>query len=261
MAELEERLSKTNQSVEKAFSIIELLSKNKDPMRIQDISRELNINASTLVRFLTTLMKCGYVAQDQMTSRYFLTYKVCSIAYRVSSQPRLPETTHPFLKRLSESCNESVCLAVEQDMLAVYIDVVEGSDQMLRTTQRIGNVAPMHCTGVGKVLLMGYDEERLDRLIEERGLQHFTPNTLTSKESLMRELEEIRRRGYAYDNEECEIGSRCIAAPVRDYTGNIIAALSITGPIFRMGDEVLSQMLPVLLGMAKTLSEKFGYDG
>lgn len=259
MATLEERLSKTNQSTEKVLSIIELLSKNKEPMRIQDIAKELKINASTVVRFLTTLMKCGYVSQDDLTSRYYLTYKICSIAYRVNSQLRLREIIHPYLQELSRIFNESVCLAIEQEMSVVYIDVVEGPDQMLRTMQRIGNVAPLHCTGVGKLLLLNYDSNKIDRMIAEKGMQKFTKNTIVNKLDLTMELQKVRLADYAYDNEECEIGARCIAVPIRDFTGNIIAAVSVTGPIFRMEDRRLQSNMPTLLNTAKTISHKLGY--
>ncbi|HEY5585202.1 MAG TPA: IclR family transcriptional regulator [Ruminiclostridium sp.] len=260
LAILDERLSKTNQSTEKVLSIIELFSKNKEPMRIQDIAKKLEINASTVVRFLTTLMKCGYVSQNELTSRYYLTYKICSIAYRVSSQLRLGEIIHPYMQKLSKILNESVCLAIEQEMSVVYIDVVEGPDQMLRTMQRIGNVAPMHCTGVGKLLLLNYDSNKIDHIIAEKGMQKFTKNTIVNKLDLTMELQKVRLADYAFDNEECEIGARCVAAPIRDFTGKIIAAISVTGPIFRMDDKHCEQIISILVNSAKNISNKYGYS-
>ncbi len=256
----EDKTTKLNQSVEKVFSIIELLSKNRDPMRLQDMSKELKINASTLVRFLATLMKCGYVSQEKDSSRYFLTFKICSLAARVSSQLRLREVANPYLKDLSAHCGESVCLAIEQDMSVVYVDVIEGKDQMLRTMNRIGNVAPMHCTGVGKLMLLNYDDAKLNQLIAERGLQKFTENTITTKKDLVAELNTIRRQGYAYDNEECEIGAKCISFPIRDYTGNVIAAISVTGPIFRMTQEYIDSQIPYIRNTALEISKRVGYD-
>ena len=167
---------------------------------------------------------------------------------------------NPYLKDLSAHCGESVCLAIEQDMSVVYVDVIEGKDQMLRTMNRIGNVAPMHCTGVGKLMLLNYDDAKLNQLIAERGLQKFTENTITTKKDLVAELNTIRRQGYAYDNEECEIGAKCISFPIRDYTGNVIAAISVTGPIFRMTQEYIDSQIPYIRNTALEISKRVGYD-
>lgn len=251
--------SKSNQSVEKVFNIIELLAENGEPMRILDISKKLGMSTSTVLRFLATLESCGYVCQDEETLKYYLTYKICNIANKVSSTASVRDIAHPYLKRLSKIFGESVSLAVEQEMSVVYIDVVEGPDQMLKTTQRIGNIAPMHCTGIGKLFLLEYPESKLDKLIDIKGLHRFTQNTLTSKEQLLDELKKIREQGYAYDNEECEVGARCIAFPIRDYTGKIVAGISVTGPVSRLTDELIEKRLKYIFDMSNEISRKLGY--
>jgi DNA-binding IclR family transcriptional regulator len=152
------------------------------------------------------------------------------------------------------------CFAVEQDMSVVYIDVAEESDQMLKSMQRIGNIAPLHCTGIGKLFLLNYSDSEIDRLIHEKGLPRFTENTISDKESLLRALEVIRNNGYAYDNEECEVGARCIAYPIRDYTGKVVAGLSITGPTSRLTSEAIEKNRLQLKSVAKTISQNMGYE-
>ena len=240
------------------MKIIELLAQNHEPMRLQDIAQALDSNASTVLRFLVSLEECGYVAQNPITLQYYLTFKICSIANMVSSEIHLFDFAQPYMKQISKRFEESVCLALEEDMTVVYIGVVPGPDQMLKTMQRIGNRAPMHCTGVGKLLLLNHDEGYINKLIAEKGLTSFTEKTITTKKQLMEELQEVRSRQYAFDNEECEVGARCIAVPIRDYTQKIIAGLSVTGTIFRMTDEKIAENLDFLMETADKISQLLG---
>ncbi|MDR1439047.1 MAG: IclR family transcriptional regulator [Clostridiales bacterium] len=254
--------SAKNQSAEKALLVIEYLaSGDNEPKRLQDIAAGLSMSNSTVFRFLQSLSQSGYVGQEPESSRYFLTTKICSVAYRVSSNLHVYDIAEPIMKRLADEFGESVCLAVEQDMAVVYVGVIKGPSQMLRATQYIGNRAPMHCTGVGKLLLLNYSEQEIDRLIEQKGLPSLTPNTLTTKQALMAELGAARARGYAFDNEECEIGARCVAVPARDYTGKVAAAISVTGPIFRMSDSRIKSGLAALAESGRLLSAALGGSG
>jgi DNA-binding IclR family transcriptional regulator len=256
---LEKKAVKRNQSVEKVFQIIEIMAKNKGAMRLQDIAQTLGMPASTALRFLNTLMEFGYVNQNTENSKYYLTMKICHIGDLVNSQISIRDIVKPYLTEVCERCKESVCLAIEEDMTVVYIDVVEGRDSVLKATQRIGKRAPMHCTGIGKLLLLNYDYEKLDRLIDERGLEAITPNTITSKEELFMELKNIYYRGYAVDDEECELGARCVAAPIMDYAGKIAACISVTGPISRMSYERLDEIGLIVKEVAEKISRQMGY--
>ena len=248
-----------NLSTEKALALIELLAEKKEPMRLLDIAKELQINASTALRFLTALQNCGYICQNKDTMKYSMTFKICRIANCVKTGTSIVEIAHPYLRQLSKVFGESTCLAIEQDMSVIYIDAVEGPDQMLRTMQRIGNTAPMHCTGMGKLLLLNYSENQIDRLIEEKGLLSYTKNTIMNKKALMAELDTIKKNGFAYDNEECEIGARCIAYPIRDYTGKVIAGLSVTGPTSRLTFDNIDHNREQLKKVTEEISQRMGY--
>ena len=261
MVELKEKAAKKNQSVEKAFAIIEYLAGKEGPQRLQEIAGDLGMNSSTVIRFLSTLQGCAYVHQEKDTLKYYLTYKICAVANKVSSNIELQGTLRPFAKEIAAALKESVCLAIEQDMNVVYIEVVPGPDQMIKTMQRIGNRAPMHCTGVGKLLLLNHKESYIDKMIEKKGLQKFTDNTITTKRELLKELETVRKQGYAFDNEECEIGARCISLPVRDFSGKVVAGISVTGPIFRMDEIINEKNIEYLKQVALEASRKLGYEG
>lgn len=255
---MKDKTAKKNQSVGRVFQIIEIMASTKTSMRLLDISETLSLPASTVLRFLNTLMAFNYVSQDPETLKYRLSTKFCMIGNLVNSQFSIRETVRPYLVELSEKCQESACLAIEDDMSVVYIDVVDGPDSMLKTMQRIGKIAPLHCTGVGKLLMLNYTMGKLDMLIAEKGLPLLTLNTITTKEKLMAELEKIRTQGYSLDDEECEIGAKCIAAPLRDYTGNIVACISVSGPVSRMTCEKMENIKEVINQTALDLSIKLG---
>lgn len=255
-----EKTTQPNQSGEKLLKIMEYLADQGQPSRVLDIANALHMNTSTALRFLLTLKSCGYVEQDPETSRYYLTFKICNLAGKVSASADIRNLARPYLVKLSRIFGESCCLAIESDLSVTYIDVVEGPDSMIRSMQRIGNVAPMHCTGIGKLLLLNAGPDKLDRLVASKGLTRFTKHTLTSREQLMEELSSVRQRGYAYDDEECEIGARCIAFPIRDYTGQVIAGFSVTGLAARLTDAVIEARMEELKKASGELSQKMGYE-
>lgn len=248
-----------NQSAEKALRILEYLTEQNEPMRLTDIARGLSINSSTALRFLTTLTAMGYVDQEKDTSKYYLTYKLIAMGHKAGEHKQLSRIIAPYLRELSETLHESICLAIDQNHQVVYVDVAEGPGQIVKAMQRIGNIAPLHCTGIGKLLLLNYTDAQLDDLIRERGLTKYTENTLITKEALLCELNETRNRGFAFDNEECEIGARCIAFPVYDYTQKIIAGISVTGPAIRITDEFAARWVPYLKQTAQQVSRQFGW--
>lgn len=256
---MQKKLAKTNQSVEKTLQIIEIMAESREPLRLQDIALKVEMPASTVLRLINTLVLSGYANQDSVTLRYSLSLKFMLIGGLVSSQISIRDLAHPYLIELSKKCKESVCLAIEQDMEVVYLDVIDGPDGILKITQRIGKVAPLHSTAVGKIMMLNYDSKQLNQLIALKGLQELTPNTISNKESIIKELEKIKTQGYALDDEECELGARCISAGIRDYTGKYIAGISVSGPTTRMSMEYIDIIKPIVMDTAKKISELLAY--
>lgn len=260
MAEVgEKKITRKNQSLEKGLAILEYMSRYREPIRLQDLAKGLEMSASTALRFLITLMESGYVEQDE-NSRYYLTYKVCLIASRISEGNNLTLIAREHMRRLSEKSQESVCLAVEKDDEIVYIEVVHGPDKMIKTLQRIGNVAPMNCTGIGKLLLLNKTDEELDAYFEQNEFVAYTENTMVTKDELVPALEKIRKEDMAFDNEECELGVRCIALPIRDYTGKVVAGMSITGTVYKLSDAFVEKIMPFFREEVEEISRILGYE-
>ncbi|MBN1685195.1 MAG: IclR family transcriptional regulator [Spirochaetales bacterium] len=254
-----EGATKRNQSIAKALQIIETMADAPGPLRLQEIGDTLNLPASTVLRFLKTLTDNGYAGQNPDTLQYFLTLKFCRIGDRVKSQVKIRDLVRPHIVRLSQELGESTSLAVEQDQLVVYIDVVDGPDHILQSLQRIGKIAPMSATGVGKVLLIDKSNADIDSLIKSRGLPRLTDKTIVSKSKLLRELQSIRERGFAVDDEECEAGVRCVAAPLRDHTTRVVAAISTSMPTGRLPKKRVGDVGNVLLKLAGEISLELGY--
>lgn len=253
------RKTPENQSGGKLLSILEFIILKNEPQRLQEISKELNMNKSTTLRFLNTLITNGYLEKNEETSQYCATYKICALANKIDLHTELRRIARPYMEQLSKLFGESVTMAVENNMESVYVEVTHKAQQFLMAVQKVGNAAPLHCTGNGKVLLLKYTEEEIDRLIRIKGLERYTEYTITSKEGLMAELKKIRERGYAYDEQEKELGARCVAFPIYGDNGGVIAGISVTGPKDRMTDEAIAPKLEVFRSIAMEISRKMGY--
>ncbi|MDC7234590.1 MAG: IclR family transcriptional regulator [Spirochaetales bacterium] len=251
---------KKNQSLGKALSILEKMVEFREPVKLKSLSDSLNLPAATVLRFLGTLMDCGYVQKNPDTGDYYLTLKLARLGEEVQSRFEIRTIARPVLSSLSREFNESVSLAVRQGNDVVYIDGVEGPGHTLRTLKKIGHRAPLHCTGVGKLLIMEDSPEALDTMFAQTGFTAPTEFSLSSREAVDAELQSIRNSGYALDNQECEYGVRCVAAPLRDYSGRVTASISMTAPLARMSDERIASILPRLLESASFLSRQMGFS-
>jgi len=250
---------KKNQSLGKALQIIEVMVEHNAPMRLQDLADELRMHESTVLRFLNTLIDYGYASRQGQGGKYALTLKLAQLGSRIHTGFPYQRILHPYLEEVSRELMEPVSLTVEQDGNVVYIDTVDGPDHMLRTLQRIGKVAPMHSTAAGKVLLLNYDEEGLKDFVDQKGLPSFTEKTIIRLADFVNEIEMVKNRGYAYDNEECEVGVKCIAFPIRDFTGKNVAAISISAPMTRFTPEKEQKILGVLKDVSTRASAVLGW--
>lgn len=242
--------------------LVEIMAMHNEPMKLQSISEEADIPASTTLRMLNTLLEMGYVNQNKDTLRYSLSLKFAYIGEQVKRQANITQISHSYLIELSSTVGECSCLAIEENKEILYLDVISNqANNILTTTQRIGKRAPLFCTGIGKLLLTNYTPNELVNYSQSTPFLPFTPKTITSLAALNLELEKIREQGYALDNEECDQGAKCIAAPIYDYSGKIIAGISITAPSVRLQSERIEVILPILLETAKKISISLGYTG
>ena len=250
---------KKNQSLKKALDILEVMVDLTAPARLQDIAQKADMSPSTVLRFLNTFIDFGYAKQDPDTSLYYLTLKLADLGNRNRINYPFQGSLRKYIKDIATHFNESSSLCIEDNMQMVYIATEEGPAHMLQTLSRIGRIAPMHSTGVGKIFLTQYSDTKLDELVKKRGLTKLTEKTITSLPELKAEIDKVRKQGYAFDEEECEIGVRCVAVPIKEYSGKIVAAMSISAPITRLTYERTNEIIKYLLDLSAQASAELGY--
>ena len=245
-------------SVSRALDIIALVGMKKGGLGVTEIANQIDINKSSVFRTLSTLVQYGYIEQDSDTGKYKLGYKFLDISSKLLESIDLRTEAKPFLQELENKTNEVIHLVVYDQGEVVYIEKLEGNET-LRTHSKVGKRAPMHCTSVGKAILAHLPEKDVLVIMERKGMPFHTAHTITEIEALLEELKQVRNRGYSLDLEENEYGITCIAAPVFDHLGNVVAAVSISGPTTRMTEERLNQLGTVMIETSQQLSSRLGH--
>jgi DNA-binding IclR family transcriptional regulator len=246
--------------LDRAFRILALLSDGK-PRSLQELSGEIDLNTSTTFRQLATLDHYGYVQRNEQTNQYTLGISCLELARAYTEGNDLRRTALPELEKLRNETRETVHLAILDKMEIVYIEKLQGLHAIGLMGSRAGGRAPAYCTGVGKVLLAHQAPEVIKRHFMRRKLQRYTDNTITSYPELVSELASIHSQGYALDHGEHEFQVRCVAAPIFDMKGDVIAGLSISGPADRM--EPIEQnraLIEKAKRVANNISVKLGYS-
>ncbi|MCL4370769.1 MAG: IclR family transcriptional regulator [Chloroflexi bacterium] len=249
----------TVQSVERTLDILEALAKVGET-GIAQLSNQVGLHASTVHRLLSTLIARGYVRQNPESGRYLLGLKPLDVARAVRDHLDLRMEAIPVLQELMRRSGETANLAVMDDHQIVYLEQVSSPGWMLRMFVQVGARAPLHSTASGKVLLSALPDEELDRMLHSYRLIPYASRTIVDTGILMAELEEVRRQGYATDYGEQEEGVSCIAAPVRDHTGRVLAVISISGPWIRITPERVPLLVPSVQEACARLSAALGYD-
>lgn len=248
------------QAVDRTLAILEVLAEVGIPMALSDISQKVKLNISTVHRLLNTLINRDFVQQDSQTSRYRLGLKMFALGNTALYSLDIRSVAKPYLKELVDKCNETANLSILDGNQVVYIDQVE-STSMIKMFAKVGSRGPAHCTGAGKMLLSSLSEKEIDLLYSGVKIQKFTPKTIGELQELKEELIRIREKDYSIDDEELEEGVECLAAPIRNYEGRILAALSVSGPQSRIR---LARDQDNLLGLvqetAKRISQQLGYS-
>lgn len=246
------------QSVDRAIDILNTFTFNKPELGVSDIVRELGLHRSTVHRFLMTLARRGYLEKNPETNTYRLGVKVFELGNIVFSQLDFYKTSKPYLEELVERTGESSHLVILSGDEVLYVDKVDNKEP-LSLRSRIGLRYPATCTAVGKVLLAYLPEEKLDEIIGDGPLPTTTPKSITSPQRLKEVLKSVRTQGYAIDSEEANIGIRCIAAPISDFSSSVIAAISVSGPSLRMPPERDVELIPIVVEIAQRISAELGF--
>lgn len=247
-------------SLVKALRLLKLFTPEWPEWSFKEMTDKLGYHKSSIQRLVTTLEAEGFLDRtDPGKSRFRLGRQVIFLGNVASQSLELRTIARPALEQLVRRTGETSHLCVVSAAQCYYLDKID-SPQSIRIVTYVGQRLHMHCTGVGKVLLSGMSPEEVDRVIEEKGLPGLTPRTITDREALLKELAHIRQAGVAYDNEEFEEGLRCIAAPIYNEQGRIVAAVSFSGPAQRLSPEILARNETHVRVAAREVSENLGFQ-
>jgi DNA-binding IclR family transcriptional regulator len=246
-------------TVAKAIGILDILASKADVgVSLAELSSQIDMPKSSTHRYLATLQKLG-LAEHKEGDRFYLGTKVIELAGSFLVNSDLRNESQTVLNELAEKTSETIHLAVPSGTEVVYIAKVE-STHALGMFSHIGARLPMYCTALGKAILAFSNDELLHAVLAEP-LKPLTPNSITSAKALKENLSQIRLQGFAIDNEENEIGIRCIGAPIFDFSATPIAAISISAPRERMNQERLTLLGPMVSKAAQMVSRRKGFSG
>ncbi len=245
------------QSIVRALDILELLSMSGESLGVSEIARQLGLNKSTTHRILGILLERGYVDRSGRDARYRAGLRMVDLASVRLHELELKAEAYPVLSDLNRRTGFSAHMAILDGNQAVYIEKID-SPSRLRLYSQIGRRIPLHCTALGKVLLAGLPDRVLEPLLSRLVLSACTHRSRTTAEDLRAELDQVRRLGWATDDEEHEQAVRCVAAPVRDYRNRVVAAVSLSGPAVDLSLSPDQWPVKAVLSASRTISERMG---
>ncbi len=246
-------------SVERALRIFELLSRSQRGLLLSEICRTLILPKSSTFLVVTALEKNGYLQKNKQTGRYRFGLKLVSLSRSALENLDLRQVARPFLQRLAQETRLTVHLAVLERGEAVLIDKIEAPG-LVKLATWVGRRMDVNCTGVGKALIAFLPKDSFDQQIRGQVLAKHNQQTIVSARGLEKELARIRELGYSFDDEEDEIGLRCVGAPVFDYNKAVIAALSVAGTVSQIPLEIVPDLAAKVKQTASAISSNFGFS-
>mgnify|MGYP001133231595 CR=1 FL=1 len=246
-----------NISLAKALRVLDLLTGADGRLSLSEIAQGMNTRPGSIYPIVYTLHKLGYLERDPETKKYSLGLRILVLANAILSSLDVREKSKPVLKKLARELEVNAHLAVLYEGEVLYLDREEAAPSVVIPSV-IGRRVPPHCTALGKVLL-AHDPEALATVLAKGSLPALTPSTITNPELLQRELARVRQQGYAIDWEEFHEGNVCVAAPVRNYRGKTVAAISVSLAKARLTHDSLDRFVQAVVHGAREISSKMGY--
>lgn len=248
------------QAVSHALDLLEQFHGEVDELGVTELSKRLKLHKNNVFRLLATLESRNYIEQNKVTENYRLGLKTLELGQTFIKQMGLLRQSKPVLEALVAECNETTYVSILKDFNIVYLDVVETA-MTVRVVPRVGSRLPAYCTAAGKVQIAYMSDEELEAYIPTKELKRYTPNTITDRDVLKKQLKQIAEQGYAFDNEELDTGVKCVSAPIRDYTRRIIGGVSISGPSMRFSAErIKNELIPLVIKAGDEISAKLGFQ-
>jgi len=248
--------STTVQALDRGLQLLAIVAK-ENKTTLTELALRVGMPASTAHRLLVTLQKRGFVDFDTATQEWMIGIEAFRTGSSFVQRTSLVEAGRDVMRQLMEETGETANLGIGDEGDVVFISQIE-TPNPIRAFFSVGTRGPMHCSGIGKALLAEMPRDKVERILQKKGLEEFTSKSLTSPDALFADLESTRRRGWSYDDEERHYGMRCIAAPIHNFHGEAIAGISISGPAARLPDEMISELGPKVRRAATEVTRLLG---
>ncbi len=247
------------QSIDRVLDIIEALAKSVRGITLTDLAEMVSLHKSTVHRLLSTLVSKNYVLKDPESGKYRLTMRMFEIGSQVVAGLNIVSVARPYLEHLSAVTDEAIHLVVRDGTEIVYLYKEDPSSMsIVNMASRVGLRNPLYCTAVGKSILAALPEDEAEAIWDKSTITRFTNNTITTFARMKQEMAQIREKGYAIDNEEHERGVRCIAVAIRDFSGNAVAAISVSASASRLDDNRIDEISSEVMQAASSISRLLG---
>lgn len=245
-------------SLAKGVKVLSAFDYNKKELSVLEISKITGIHRTTVHRSIFTLEKEGFVEKNETTGKYRLGLKLFELGNMVAANMDIRHRARAHIEKLAETCEIAVHLVVRDGWEAIYIDKVEPPKGIIRYS-RVGKRVPLYCTAVGKILLGAIPDEEIIKVLSKSEFNKLTPNTIDNLYELLKEVQKARDLGYALDLEELELGLNCIAVPIYNYKGNIIAAISASGSASQFPAEIIRGLADAVQETGRAISKSMGW--
>jgi IclR family acetate operon transcriptional repressor len=249
------------QALDRAFLILDVMADAGGEAKLTEIATTAGLNVSTCHHLISTLHNWGYVARGINSRSYVLGSRILHLSAACLRQVDLPRRAQSFVDRLNDQTREAVQLAIMQDTNLVHVLRREARHAVRVEAGFGGNSGAAHATATGKAILAWLPPTELDRIVADKGLAAFTPNTITDIEKLKEELRLTRRNGFSIDREEFQIGVICLGAAIRDHAGAVVGSISVSAPVFRATPDYIDQIQVHVIAAADELSAELGAPG
>ncbi|SFL31507.1 IclR family transcriptional regulator [Halanaerobium salsuginis] len=247
-------------SLDRAIDILEIILQQENGMGVTEISRELDLHKSTVYRLLDTLKFRGYLEKNEENHKYFAGIKLFELSSLVLNDIDNRMRLRPYLEELMQETQETIHLGILDEGEIIYLDKVE-SNATIRMYSQVGKRVPAHSTSLGKAILAYLPVEKVINLLQEKGMPAKTKNTITDLEQFIEHLNKVKKQGYAIDDEELEADIRCLAGPIFNHRGEVIAAFSVSAPITRMTEQRMVKLEELVVKYSQKMSRSLGFNG
>ena len=247
------------QSLERAFAILEEVARNREGITLAELSKAVGLHNSTAFHLIKTMVQLGYVSQLRDSKRYRIGSRLFTLAAGALEENSLLALVTPVLETLTRETGETGHFAIRSGNDIVVIARTAGSG-LLQMMDRTGGQRPAHATALGKVLLSVLNDGQIRQFLGRDPLRRFTAKTIVERDALLREIEEVRRKGIAYDDGEFDAEIRCVAVPVHDFAGRLAGAVGISGAVWRLPLQSLQDKAQQVREAARVISAQLGYD-